>query len=133
MKLSSFHIGNTPGVRTTDFHVGRYCLAKHFAISAINALDASPKYARQLLLEEPSDFPSGRVPIFVCECCADLACGARTVAVEIADDIVTWRDFGLEAPYGETLVVPEIYARTGPFYFDLTAYRSALRPYTRAR
>jgi hypothetical protein len=133
MKLSSFRVGNTPGIRTSDFHIGRYCLAKHFATSAVNALDAGAKYARQLLLAEPSDFPSGRVPVFVCECCADLGCGATTVAVEIADGIVTWQDFGIEVPYGDNPIVSEVYARTGPFHFDLTDYRSALLPYCRRR
>lgn len=133
MKLSSFRVGNTPGVRSTDFHIGRYCLAKHFATSAMNAIDASTKYARQLLLTEPSDFPSGRVPIFVCECCAGLDCGATTVAVKIGDGVVTWQDFRMEAPYDEGRVVSEVYARTGPFHFDLVDYRSALLPYTRHR
>ena len=133
MRLSSFRVGNTPGIRTSDFHIGRYCLAKHFATSAVNALDASPKYARQLLLAEPSDFPSGRIPIFVCECCAGLDCGATTVAVEIGDGVVTWQDFGREVPYENDLIVSEVHARTGPFHFDLTDYRSALLPYTRRR
>lgn len=133
MKLSSFHVGNTPGIQTTDFHIGRYCLAKHLGTSEVNAVAASPRYARQLLLLEPSEFRSGRVPIFVCECCGGLDCGATTVAVEICDGIVTWQEFGRESPGEEELFVPELYARTGPFYFDLTDYRSALRPYTRSR
>jgi hypothetical protein len=133
MKLSSFRVGTTPGVRTTDFHIGRYCLAKHFATSEVNALDANPKYARQLLLAEPSDFPSGRIPIFVCERCAGLDCGATTVAVTIGDGVVTWQDFGIEVPYGDNLIVSEVYARSGPFHFDLTDYRSALLPYGRRR
>ncbi|HET9957268.1 MAG TPA: hypothetical protein VFQ61_22375 [Polyangiaceae bacterium] len=126
-------MANTPGIHTSDFHIGRYRLAKHFATSAINALDVDPKYARQLLLESASEFPSGRVPLFVCECCADLSCGAITVAVEIADGLVTWRDFGRETPYASVPAFPEIYARTGPFYFELTAYRSTLRPYSHTR
>ena len=133
VKLSSFHIGNTLGVGTADFHIGRYRLAKHLRISGVSALEASPKYGRQLLLDAPSDFTSGRVPLFVCACCADLSCGATTVAVEIADGVVVWKDFGREAPYSDQVVVPEIYARTGPFHFDLTEYRSAVLPYTRGR
>src|SRR5512147_153210 len=116
MRLSSFHVGNTPGIRTTDFHVGRYCLAKHFATSAVNGLDVDPKYARQLLRDVASDFASGRVPLFVCERCASLDCGAITVAVEVDSGVVTWRDFAIEAPCQAELTVPEIYARTGPFY-----------------
>jgi len=133
MNLSSFHVGSTPGIRTTDFHVGRYRLAKHLGTTSLNALDADPKYARQLLLEEPSEFQSGRIPIFVCERCAGLDCGATTVAVEILEGVVTWSQFGREVPDRDSLLVSEIDARTGPFHFDLTEYRSALRPYTRAR
>lgn len=62
-----------------------------------------------------------------------LDCGATTVAVKIGDGVVTWQDFGIEVPAGDNLVVSEVYARTGPFHFDLTDYRSALIPYTRRR
>lgn len=133
MRLSSFQVGYTPGMRSVDFHVGRYRLAKHLGTTRLNALDADPKYARQLLLEEPSDFPSRRVPLFVCERCADLDCGAITVAVDIAAGVVTWAEFGQEAPYEGSLSVPDVYARTGPFFFDAVEYRSALLPYARRR
>jgi hypothetical protein len=133
VKLSSFYIGSTPGIRTSDFHVGRYRLAKHLGTSSINVVDASPEYTRQLLLDVPSAFPSGRVAIFVCERCAGLDCGAITVAIEVENGIVTWKDFGNEAPGSEPPSFPDLYARTGPFYFDETAYRSALRPHARGR
>lgn len=133
LKLSSFHVGNTPGIRTSDFHVGRYRLAKHLGTSLLSVVDAAPEYTRQLLLDAPSAFPSGRIAIFVCQCCASLDCGAITVAVEVANGVVTWKDFGNEAPDPDPPYVPELYARTGPFYFEETAYRSALLPYARQR
>ncbi len=134
MKLVSFHVGLTPGFGFSDFHLGRYRLARHLGTKLIGVLDVDPKYARQLLLAEPSDFPSGRVPLYVCECCADLDCGAITVKVVRAEDAFVWSDFAHEAPHAEgPAPSTEVLRRTGPFAFDATQYRSALQPYARSR
>lgn len=134
MTSVSFHIGVTEGFSFSDFHLGKYRLAKHLGTSRISALDVDPKYARQMLLMEPSDFPSGRVALYVCECCADLGCGAITVQVERVNESFAWSKFAFEAPYAEgPAESTDVERRTGPFVFDAADYVSALRPYTMPR
>jgi hypothetical protein len=117
----------------SDFRVGRILLAKHFRASQIASIDVDPRFARQLLLREESDFASGRVPLFVCECCADLECGALTVAVERRDQAILWRDFGYEGHDGRTPTASDEITRTGPFVFDRVQYDSVLTTYAKTR
>lgn len=134
MKRVSFRINPAPGSGFSDFLVGRYQLAKHFGTAHVGVLDVDPRYARQLLLSEPSDFPSFRVPLYVCELCGDLDCGAITVHVSRAPDGIVWRDFGTESPSsGGPRFDSDVLARTGPLVFDEDEYRRSLIPFTRRR
>jgi hypothetical protein len=115
----------------TDFQVGRLKLALHLGIhSHLGALSVSSVYAKQLLLQIPSDFVSGRVPLYVCGCCADLGCGAVTVQVEETDEGIIWRDIGYEGLDAEHHSQSPYMERTGPFLFVPSVYRTALLPYT---
>lgn len=113
----------------SDFRVGRILLAAHLRASGVASIDVDRKFARQLMLREPSNFASGRVPLFVCECCADLGCGALTVSVHHEGDRVVWSDFAYEGLDESALSGSEDVARTGPFSFDRALYDSALSPY----
>lgn len=83
------------------------------------------RYVRQLLGREPSDFATGRVPLYICPECADLGCGAVTVRVIIEGDTVTWSELSLESPMDSSPIkcpwpVPE------SFSFELAQYRNVL-------
>ncbi len=108
-------------------------MAVHLGIKdEIGSLDVDPNYAKQLLLKVPSELKSGRVPLYVCSCCADLGCGATTVLVEDLGDQIKWSQFGRESNWEDDLFQSEYMKRTGPFYFDKTEYESAISPYTKA-
>ena len=117
----------------SDFCVGRIQLASHLRANGLASVDVDPRFARQLLLKEPSDFASGRVPLFVCECCGDLGCGALTVAVKRLEGEYVWSEFGYEGLDSTSISAGDYIARTGPFAFHPTAYESALLPYARKR
>lgn len=57
------------------------------------------KFFAQLLLREPSELPSGRVPLYICPECADLGCGAVSVRITKSDDSFVWSDFSFENNY----------------------------------
>jgi len=112
-----------------DFKVGRIVLSRHFGIRRIGVLSIDKVFCRQLLLRQASAFSSGRVPLYVCACCADLGCGALTVRVEKVEGGITWRDFGWEWTDGGGISQPGYLAGAGPYVFDADAYRAALYPY----
>lgn len=84
------------------------------------------RYARQLLLKEPSELQSGHVPLYVCPECADLGCGALTVEVSFRDDdCVVWSSFGWDNPWdGKRLIAASDAPRD--LWFDRTQYVNAL-------
>lgn len=163
MKKVSFQIvcHDPPGedFLVTDFRLGRVQLYRHFKLTdSRSALDTRPREtALELLGEVPSTFESGRVPLFVCGCCADLGCGALSVAVEHTPEGVVWRDFGWDGwgkrevrspeppPDEDEIEEPpaspgekgpplhEILARTGPLLFDTDEYISAVSQYRHAK
>jgi len=115
----------------TDFMIGRIKLAKHLDVqSDIGVLSVDKCYAKQLLLLEASFLESGRVPLYVCSCCADLGCGAITVSVEQIEDTIIWSDFGWEGPSSDDFTQSGYLKHTGPFYFDFEQYKCTLYPYT---
>ncbi len=131
--LDTYRLPNAPHRSYVDFKVGRLALAKHLDVrSQVGVLSVDPIYAKQLLLMVPSEFKSGRTPLYVCSCCADLGCGALTVRIEETDAGIVWEDFGWEGPDGDRFSQSDYMSRTGPFLFDKRQYRLALIPYTSA-
>lgn len=113
-----------------DFKVGRLALSKHLALGDVGVLSLDPqRYSRQLLLKQPSDLRSGRVPLYVCAMCGDLGCGALTVQVTLIGEGFVWQDFRYEGFSTSEAHVSDIMARLGPFVFEAEAYRSLLRPF----
>lgn len=88
-------------------------------------------FAKQLLLKEDSELESKRVPLYVCNCCGDLGCGALTVSVEKNDDHFIWSDFGYENSYEGGFSQNNFMKRTGPFKFLFDNYVSVIRPYSK--
>ena len=122
---------NNPSVYFVDFKLGRIVLSKHLDIETnVGVLSVNDIYAKQLLLKEPSEFTSERIPLYVCGCCADLGCGALTVEVEEIEEGIIWRDFGWEGLDSDNYSQSDYMARTGPFIFDKNQYKNVLHPYT---
>jgi hypothetical protein len=118
-----------------DFEVGRWRLGEHFDLLPVGRANEIPyacvlagadasAFAQQLTGRARSPLPSGRVALFLCGC-GDVGCGALTVAVEIDDDAVVWRDFGWEAPYEEGFSQCEVMAQMRPLVFDTSVYVQA--------
>lgn len=130
LEIFSAEHPNDASTVNLDYKIGKLQLSKHFDIGIVLAsLAVSKEYAKQLLLTKPSDFKSGRVPLYVCNYCADLGCGALTVRVEKTGNGVVWSEFGYEGLDGEEISQSEYMERTGPFYFDSEQYKSAISPY----
>lgn len=91
--------------------------------------ETSASALRQLAGTEPrsEDWPlaPGRFPLYVCEVCGDLGCGAITVAVLIQDEAVVWSDFQMEDGFRTQSEKINLSA-LGPFTFDARLYRDAL-------
>lgn len=84
---------------------------------------------RQLAGVEPRslDWPlaPGRLPLYVCQICADIGCGAITVEVARPDGLVAWQDFRMENGYTEQSELIDL-GGLGPFTFDADGYRTTL-------
>lgn len=74
----------------------------------------------------------GRLALYVCPLCADLYCGAVTVAVErevlaSGAEVVRWHELRVEDGYTPAEEMVDLSA-LGPFVFDARQYDEALRP-----
>ena len=113
-----------------DFKIGSIALAKHLDVNEEHGVLAVNRvFAKQLLLKEQSELDSNRVPLYVCNCCADLGCGAVTVKVEKVDGFFIWSEFGYENNYEDGFSQSEFMQRTGPYKFKAESYISVIRPY----
>ena len=83
------------------------------------------KAIRRLLTLNTGDLPNGRVSLYVCPECGDLGCGVITVQIDVADNQITWRDFGYENNYEEH-VERDSYSSVGPFHFSRQVYEATL-------
>jgi len=82
--------------RFLDFIIDGESLYDRHGLDLISPLGwfvppADEKAARQLLLEEPSEF-GHRVEIYVCPECGDRYCGSLTAIVERQGEEIVWRD-----------------------------------------
>ena len=88
-----------------------------------------PMHIGQLLMREPPESPTGRVPLYVCDACGDLGCGAVTARIKETTDAIVWSDFAWEVDYEAELGEDGIgrrYEGIGPFEFRKAAYWSVL-------
>ncbi|WP_448547977.1 hypothetical protein [Thalassotalea fusca] len=114
-----------------DFKIGSIELAKHLDVTDLHGvLSVNKKFVNQLLLNETSELESGRVPIYVCNCCGDLGCGALTVKIEFIDGFFVWSDFGYENNYETGFHQNDYMKRTGPFKFSKENYQNTINAYT---
>ncbi|MFO1483812.1 MAG: hypothetical protein U1F71_10680 [Verrucomicrobiaceae bacterium] len=84
-------------------------------------LEAEKRFRQMLLLKQPSDTKSGRLPLLVCAECADYGCGVLTAVAEKAGDHVVWHSFGMENDYeDEVRLLGQHHQHR--LVFDKTAY-----------
>jgi hypothetical protein len=79
----------------------------------------------QLLLQNASKLPNGRIPIYVCAECGDIGCGVVSAEIIREDDAIIWRDFGRENDY-EDQIHRDLYAHVDSFRFNWLQYKTVL-------
>lgn len=82
-----------------------------------------------LLLDGPSELPTGRVPLYVCPECGDVDCGTIAARVEKTADAFVWSDFTIEVTYyfdSEDERVQERITDVEPIAFEKNRYRAVL-------
>ena len=117
-----------------DFQIGRRRLSSLLGpgdrASVLGWLSRADerRFARQLLLRAPPELASGRVPLYICAECADLACGCVSVRVARDGDVVVWSDFD-DAGSRDLTAEPAPWPAPSSFRFDAEAYRLLLWPF----
>lgn len=82
-------------------------------------------YAIKLfLLQEESELLSGRCPVYVCNACGDLGCGAYTMNIIKKDNLIIWKDFGYENNYEDKIFMLDDF-RSIEFCFHYEEYQSS--------
>jgi hypothetical protein len=131
-RLGSQETGATRQARVSaDFHVDGMSLLG--LLSSAGAADlmgalvqgfAEPNAAvvDQLLLRAAPASPSGRVLLYICPECGDLACGAYSARVAKSGGSYVWSEFAYENGYEEPEPIPAV----GPFCFQAEQYESAV-------
>jgi hypothetical protein len=90
--------------------------------------DWNHESARTFLLERASGdgLEGGRVMLFVCSECSDLACGAITCKIRRDRDTYVWESFAYENGYDPEMTDLASYSHIGPFHFHAEMYRKAI-------
>lgn len=91
------------------------CFVKGFA-------KPTAKAVAMLVSQALPNSESGRVLLYICPECGDIGCGAYSVRIEKTDTGYSWGDFAYENGYEE----PHIIEGVGPFFFERSAYESAI-------
>lgn len=87
--------------------------------------DTTDLYA--LLATDSSRLTSGRVPLYTCGLCGDVACGVLAVRVAEAAEVVTWSDFAWDNGLAENSGPDPDFAEVPVIRFDRTAYTHTIR------
>jgi len=77
------------------------------------------RFYEMLAGKRPGDVPGGRVPLYVCDHCADYGCGVTSVILRQTAASVSWSGFAVGSPQSVLVDVPEL-------HFDKAQYISAL-------
>lgn len=87
-------------------------------------LDAA--VVKQLLRRAKPELPSGRSPLYRCDHCGDLGCGAVSVRVTEVDDCFVWSEISIDSPFGGTDIdwYDDRYERA--FYFERSHYLATI-------
>jgi len=90
--------------------------------------DVEVAFARWLMLREPSQLPSGRVPLYICPECGDLGCQSLSARVVEEPDRFVWTEFAYEANYDAGPATQFLAVR--PFSVEKRAYTAVLGRFT---
>ena len=84
--------------------------------------------ARTFCLEGAADvgLEHGRVMLFVCSECGDLACGAITCRIRKDGESYIWESFAYENGYDAGMTDFASYSHMGPFRFSKEQYRKVI-------
>jgi len=84
---------------------------------------AEEKLAKQeLTLRQKTSLDTGRIMLYVCPECGDIACGAITAIIVDLGDRIVWKDFGYETGNGG---ISELYSHIQPIEFSRQEYFNA--------
>jgi hypothetical protein len=98
-------------------------------ISCVWLPDVYKPAVKRLLLQEPADFPDGRVSLYVCAECGGIDCGAVAVLITQRENIVTWSDFAYQNDYDEAMTHQlDSFVTLDPVSFNINDYRNLLIP-----
>ncbi|WP_156911150.1 MULTISPECIES: hypothetical protein [unclassified Arthrobacter] len=80
----------------------------------------------RLTLASTGEFKDGRVALFLCPVCGDVACGTVSARISTEAHTVTWEDFGWQDGYTKEPPQPWLFERQR-FTFDKTAYLTLMK------
>jgi hypothetical protein len=83
-----------------EYVINGRALSSLIAVGGRICAAGTPAYTKALLRRGAPILPTGRCPLYVCECCGDLGCGAVTVRVTEVDDCFVWSELSIESWYG---------------------------------
>ena len=85
-------------------------------------------FVRKMLLDEPpSEELRGRVQLYGCEICLDIACGGIAASITKSDGRIVWSDIArFETDYAGDCEIVFYGLDAGPYAFDVEQYRSTL-------
>ncbi len=109
-----------------------------YALTGAGARDMCGRFSREtpeqnagaekvFSLAAPPDMEGGRVMLFVCPECGDIACGAVTLRISRKGDRVTWADFACEDNLEPTTMDSEPCRSIGPYTFTWEKYVEVLK------
>jgi hypothetical protein len=115
-----------------DFVVDGISLCRSEGLDNISCIwlpDVYKPAVKRLLLQEPADFPDGRVSLYVCAECGGIDCGAVSVRITQRDNIVIWSDFAYQNDYDKAMTHQlDSFFTIDPISFKINDYRNLLIP-----
>lgn len=73
--------------------------------------------AAELLRKTPGRLTPGRRPLYICNDCGHVGCGASTAVVERGGDVIIWRAFGFEDDHDPGRLPERWFPQVPTFHF----------------
>ena len=81
------------------------------------------------LRKTPGRLAANRRPLYVCNDCGDVGCGAITAVVERVGGVIIWRAFGFENDHDPGSVPERWFPQVPVFRFAVQPYYACFAPY----
>lgn len=75
-----------------------------------------------LITGAASEGTDGRVLLYICPECGDIACGAYAARITVADEAIEWSDFAFVNGYEADQPIQDL----GPYYFTPSEYERVI-------